>query len=41
MKIIIESIAEREKDDAEIAEDRDHGGLPESDVLLSLAGKTN
>lgn len=40
MKIIIESIAEWEKDDAEIAGDRDHGGLSESDVLLSLAGET-
>lgn len=40
MKIIIESIAEWKKDDAEIAEDRDHGGLSESDVLLSLAGET-
>ena len=41
MKIVIGSIAEREKDDAEIAGDRDRGGLPESYVLLSLAGKTN
>ena len=40
MKIIIESIAEWKKDDAEIAGDRDHGGLSESDVLLSLAGET-
>ena len=34
MKIIIETITGWEKDDAEIAEDRDHGGLSESDVLL-------
>lgn len=40
MKIIIESIAEWKKDDAGIAGDRDHGGLSESDVLLSLAGET-
>lgn len=40
MKIIIESITEWEKDDAEIAGDRGHGGLSESDVLLSLAGET-
>ena len=40
MKIIIETITEREKDDAEIARDRDRGGLSESDVLLSLAGET-
>ena len=40
MKIIIESIAEWKKDDAEIVGDLDHGGLSESDVLLSLAGET-
>ena len=40
MKIIIESITGWEKDDDKIAEDRDHGGLSESDVLLSLAGET-
>ena len=40
MKIIIESIAEWKKDDAEIAGDRDHGGLSESGVLISLAGET-
>ena len=40
MKIIIETITEWEKDDAVIAGDRDHGGLSESDVLLSLAGET-
>ena len=40
MKIIIETITDWEKDDAVIAGDRDHGGLSESDVLLSLAGET-
>ena len=40
MKIIIETITEREKNNAEIARDRDRGGLSESDVLLSLAGET-
>ena len=40
MKIIIETITDWEKDDAEIMEDRDHGGLPESDILLSLAKET-
>ena len=40
MKIIIEAITDWEKDDAEIAGDRDHGGLSESDILLSLAGET-
>lgn len=40
MKIIIEAITDWEKDDAEIVEDRDHGGLPESDILLSLAKET-
>lgn len=40
MKIIIETITDWEKDDVEIAEDRDHGGLSESDILLSLAGET-
>ena len=40
MKIIIESITGWEKDDDKIAEDRDHGRLSESDVLLSLAGET-
>lgn len=40
MKIIIEAITDWEKDDAEIVEDRDHGGLSESDILLSLAEET-
>ena len=40
MKIIIETITEREKNNVEIARDRDRGGLSESDVLLSLAGET-
>ena len=40
MKVIIEAITDWEKDDAEIEEDRDHGGLSESDILLSLAGET-
>ena len=40
MKIIIEAITGWEKDDAEIAGDRDHGGLSESDILLSLAKET-
>ena len=40
MKVIIEAITGWEKDDAETEEDRDHGGLSESDVLLSLAGET-
>ena len=40
MKIIIETITDWEKDDAEIAGDRDHGGLSESDILLSLAKET-
>ena len=40
MKIIIETITDWEKDDAEIAGDRDHGGLSESDILLSLAEET-
>ena len=40
MKVIIEAITDWEKDDAEIAGDRDHGGLTESDILLSLAKET-
>ena len=40
MKIIIEAITDWEKDDAEIAGDRDHGGLSESDILLQLAEET-
>lgn len=40
MKVIIEAITDWEKDDAEIAGDRDHGGLSESDILLSLAKET-
>ena len=40
MKIIIETITDWKKDDAEIAGDRDHGGLSESDILLSLAKET-
>ena len=40
MKIIIETITDWEKDDAEIAGDCDHGGLSESDILLSLAKET-
>lgn len=40
MKIIIETITDWEKDDAEIAGDRDHGGLSESNILLSLAKET-
>ena len=40
MKIIIEAITDWEEDDAEIARDRDHGGLSESDILLALAGET-
>ena len=40
MKIIIETITGWEKNNAEIARDRDRGGLSESDVLLSLAGET-
>lgn len=40
MKIIIETITDWEKDDAEIAGDHDHGGLSESDILLSLAKET-
>ena len=40
MKVIIEAITDWEKDDAEIAGDRDHGGLSESDILLALAGET-
>lgn len=40
MKIIIETITDWEKDDAVIAGDRGHGGLSESDILLSLAGET-
>ena len=40
MKIIIETITDWEKDDAEIEGDRNHGGLSESDILLALAGET-
>lgn len=40
MKIIIEAITGWEEDEDKIAEDRVHGGLSESDVLLSLAGET-
>ena len=40
MKIIIEAITDWEKDDAQIVGDRDHGGLSESDILLSLAEET-
>ena len=40
MKVIIEAITDWEKDDAEIAGDRDHGGLPESVTLHSLAEET-
>lgn len=40
MKIIIEAITDWEKDDAEITGDHDHGGLSESDILLSLAEET-
>ena len=40
MKIIIETITDWEKDDAEIEGDRSHGRLSESDILLSLAGET-
>ena len=40
MKVIIEAITDWEKDDTEIAGDHDHGGLTESDVLLSLAKET-
>ena len=40
MKVIIEAITDWEKDDTEIAGDRDHGGLSESDILLSLAKET-
>lgn len=40
MKIIIETITEWGKDDDQIEGDRSHGGLSESDILLSLAGET-
>ena len=40
MKIIIETITEWGKDDAQIEGDRSYGGLSESDILLSLAGET-
>ena len=40
MKIIIETITDWEKDDAQIVGDRDYGGLSESDILLSLAKET-
>ena len=40
MKVIIEAITGWEKDDAEITGDRDHGGLPESVTLHSLAEET-
>lgn len=40
MKIIIETITEWEKDDAEIEGDRCHGGSSESDILMQLATET-
>lgn len=40
MKIIIETITDWEKDDAEIEGDRSHGGLSESDILLTLTKET-
>ena len=40
MKIIIETITDWEKDDAEIEGDRNHGGLSGSDILLAFAGET-
>ena len=40
MKVIIEAITDWGKDDAEIAGDRDHGGLSKSDILRSLAKET-